>query len=64
MIVLGRVKSGAIASFCFCGANKFDDGLLINQGHASPIGFDVTKQTMLNQIPLGCAGWQVRHDWY
>ena len=43
-----QIRTTTQASFCFGGANEFDDGLIIYQGHACPIRFDVTKQTMLN----------------
>src|SRR3990172_6054850 len=46
---------------CTGSANELQHGFVADQRLPSPIPFDMTKQVVLNRIPFGGAGWQMRH---
>ena len=50
-------KSGSRAN----AADEIDHGLVIGQRLPSPVFGDVTEESMLDLVPLGGAGGEVRH---
>src|SRR4051812_48000693 len=41
-------------------ADELDDGLVIDERATAPVLRDVTEEPVLDLVPLGRAGWEVR----